>query len=90
MEKDIEKTIVVFRKFKDGEIIALFPDIPETYPGDCQSYLHVGQHGAANYAYLVRYITTPATPEEYADLQEELTSIGYNLDIKKRITRGGR
>ena len=39
--QDKEKTKVVFRKFKDGEIIALFPEI-EAAAGDksaCMSYM---------------------------------------------------
>lgn len=30
MSKDTEKTIVIFRKFLDGEVIALFPCLPGT------------------------------------------------------------
>lgn len=38
-------TRVIFRKFKDGEIIALFPAIAGTnnYGDTCQSYVHMGQ-----------------------------------------------
>lgn len=79
-----EKTKVIFRKFKEGDIIALFPE-EEADPNHahCSSYMHVGQHGAAGYR-LVRD-TKLATPEEYADLKAELESIGYDLDIRKRI-----
>ena len=50
MQQDQHKTKVIFRKLKDGDIIALFPELP----GDmnpyhtCESYMHVGQHGAAS------------------------------------------
>ena len=80
------KTKVIFRAFdSDGEIIALFPEIPaDTQLGHCMSYMHVGQHCGASVD-LSPY-TRPATPEEYAPLAEELTRIGYDLQICKRIT----
>lgn len=66
----MEKTRCVFRKFSDGEIIALFPDEPGDNRGNVSSYMHVGQHGAADYTGVVRS-TTPATPEEYDSLRLE-------------------
>ena len=80
--KSQEKTPVVFRKWSDGEIIALFPTIPDT-PQFCSSYMHVGQHSGAHYSGVIQS-TEPATPQEYADLLAELESIGYNLDIRSR------
>jgi len=94
--KPIEEpeTLVIFRKFRDGgDIIALFPEMEEN-DGLCNSYQHIGQHGAANYCGLVSAqdrTTAPATPEEYADLLEELEAIGYtNLKIRKKWMRGNR
>ena len=45
-----DKTKVIFRKFDESDdIIAIFPEVPGTNNGwDCQSYMLVGQHGAAN------------------------------------------
>jgi len=81
------KTKTIFRKFKDtGEIIALFPEIPHDVNGfTCSSYMHVGQHGASSLG--LHDVSKPATPEEYAPLQRELESIGYDLQIIKRIPR---
>ncbi|MFA5307294.1 MAG: hypothetical protein WC365_07645 [Candidatus Babeliales bacterium] len=73
---------VVFRKFKEGDIIALFPCMKESNYR-VNSYMHIGQHSAADYDGVIS-ITTPATQEEYADLKAELTSIGYNLKVLKR------
>jgi hypothetical protein len=85
MEMDKEKTVVVFRKFKDqGDIIALFPNEINDSFGNCLTYMHVGQHGSADYQGLMRTETVAATPEEYEPLKRELEGIGYNLDIKKR------
>jgi hypothetical protein len=81
MEKDTYKTKVVFRMW-DGQVIALFPEIDE---GNyfCLSYEHIGQHGGADYQGIVAD-SRLATPDEYKDLFEELESIGYNLDVRKR------
>jgi hypothetical protein len=88
---DKEKTIVVFRKWKDtGDVIALFPGIQSEpmHAYNCQSYMHVGQHGAADY-YEVMRATKPIRldPKAIADMQdlhEELTSLGYNLEVRQR------
>ena len=86
MKQDQEITKVVFRKFKDGEVIALFPEIQ--YNEDrryCMSYMHIGQHGSANYD--LRLCCKLARPEEYASLLKELEDIGYNLKIQTRVNR---
>lgn len=79
-------TKVIYRKFKDGDIIALFPEIESDPMGNILSYMHVGQHGSANIG--IVYQTKPATPEEYAKLHKELINIGYDdLNIGKRMNR---
>lgn len=86
MKQDTYKTKVVFRKFPDGEVIAMFYELLNYRDKSvCESYMHVCQHGGCT-LYLVNK-TQIATPEEYADLKEELESIGYNLDIRKKIQR---
>lgn len=80
--KDKEVTRVIFRTFENGEVIALFPELDEG-SGLCASYVHVGQHGAANYSYVIRK-TIPATPRKYRELLAELKSIGYNLRVYRR------
>lgn len=83
MPKNTEKTIVIFRKFRDGDVIALFPCEPGTNdPWTCQSYMHVGQHGSASSELHTR--TKPASEQEYRDLKRELEAIGYNLTVKSR------
>ena len=82
------KTKTIFRKFKDGEVIALFPEIPSDYEGRyCDSYMHIGQHGSANYQGLLKD-TVLATPEEYAELKHELeTRYDYEIEVYQRRTR---
>lgn len=79
----MQKDIVVFRAHRDGDVVALFPFI-EASPGCCTSYAHVGQHGAAHYAYCVGK-TRPARPSEWRDLAAELRRIGYRLDVRRRL-----
>jgi len=78
---------VVFRRWRDGAgVIALFPELPADAHGHyCDSYMHVGQHGGADYHGVVRH-TTPATPDESATLAAELTRIGYRLVPVRRAS----
>nr|DAP98324.1 MAG TPA: hypothetical protein [Bacteriophage sp.] len=78
-------TKVVFRKWKDGEIIALFPDKPwSRHDYTTASYMHLGQHGAADYTGVIA-ATRPAKEQEYRDLLDELKTIGYSdLHIVQR------
>jgi hypothetical protein len=63
---------VIFRKFKDGDVIALLPECEANY-GCVMTYQHIGQHGEA---YLtVTQITKPATEVEYCGLLSELQRI---------------
>ena len=49
------------------------------------SYMHVGQHGAADYQGLVND-TKLATEDEYKDLFNELeNSVGYKLKVIKKM-----
>ena len=82
------KTIVIFRMASANysgatpEVIALLPALAATRnPGECLSYCHYGQHGAATAS---GHGWKLATPEEYAPLARELESLGYELDIKTR------
>ena len=74
---------VIFRKFKDGDVIAWLPDIPAN-PGRCMSYMHIGQHGEGIYP----ANTVPATVAEYRSLAEELRQRGYVLRVVSRLSRG--
>ena len=52
---------VVFRRFKEGGVIALFPYIPwNESENTITSYMHAGQHGAADYKGIISG-TLPAT-----------------------------
>ena len=67
---------VAFRKFKDdNSVIALFPDWVEYQGKFIQSYMHIGQHGAASPKLL--HTLAPAEKWEYEALHKELQSLGY-------------
>ena len=83
--KTNEKTQVIFRKWANGDIIALFPRIPANgFPWEMLSYEHVGQHGGASMGIIDK--TRPAKPDEYATLKAELEGRGYVLDIRQRMS----
>ena len=83
---DKEQTKVIFKKLSDGSVIAAFPEMPGTMDlKTCMSYMHVGQHSPAGVDFFLSSLL-PAKPEEYADLKEELESIGYNLKVCRRFT----
>jgi hypothetical protein len=83
-----DKTKVIFRKWKDGTIDALFPELPDDRNGfTCVAYAHIGQHSGADYQGVISQ-TKPAAPDDYASLLAELTRIGYALDVVKREPRG--
>lgn len=77
---------VIFRIYRNGDVIALFPEIAcDTIGYNCQSYMQVGQHGAASPQIVINK-TKLATPKEYAVLKKELEyQIGYHLKVIKRF-----
>ncbi len=79
MPKDNHKTKTIFRVFPDGSVIAIFPEIKSAkdYIG---SYQHIGQHGDCSLELIEEL--KPATKEEYIDLLEELTNMGYNIEYE--------
>ena len=78
-------TPVIFRKFKEGDIIAIFPTMSGTLNQyTCNSYQHIGQHGSCDPISLIQN-TKLAKPEEYEELFQELINIGYDdLKVYKR------
>ena len=90
MEKDKEITEVIFRKFKNNDVIALFPYLVGFRYGDCMSYMHIGQHGEASLGLISGYKfnnkTLLAKPDEYQPLYNELSNLGYNLKVLKKMS----
>jgi hypothetical protein len=88
--KDEKETVVVFRHFKEGDIVALFPELPSDVNGFyCECYAHIGQHGGADTGLV--YSTKPANEadEDVQALIRELTGCPYHyrLRILRRIPR---
>ena len=65
----MEKVKVIFRKIKDGQVIAFFPEF-HVQRGNIMSYMHIGQHGDASLEFY--YSTKKANPQEYEPLLNEL------------------
>lgn len=84
MENSITK--VLFRVYPEGDIIALFPDIPGTNGTDCESYQRVGQHGTAHFNGVCQE-TRKAHEQEYKRLYDELVGQGYILDVVPNYRR---
>ena len=78
---DIVKVFVKFLIHPDGDLMAYFPYMVSS-KGFKTCYAHIGQHSACSPDYAKE--CRPATPTEYADLQKELISIGYELKISKK------
>ena len=81
------KTSVIFRTYKkDGNVIALFPELPaDSSRWHCLSYQSIGQHGAASCC--IDPDTRPSTKKEVEALSRELRKIGYDLDVRRRLSR---
>lgn len=85
----MEKVKVIFRKVKnpyanEWDIVAFLPETPACY-GNIMSYIHDGQHDEASMEFY--WSTKKATPEEYADLLEELKGVYYDCElvVKQRM-----
>jgi len=90
MKQDTKKTITIIRKWGD-DYIAIFPHEPanSSLYYTCQSYMHIGQHHSCDPQGIIEQSEHTNAPErqtaKYRDFVAELESIGYNLDIRKRI-----
>jgi hypothetical protein len=82
----METTIVIFRMDREGEVFALFPELPaDNYGTYCTCYQHIGQHCAADY-YGCIASSRAASLNDYGDLAAELGQRGYELEIRQRAT----
>jgi hypothetical protein len=80
----ISEPIKVIFRFWENEVIAIIPEeVGDNDPSTCLCYMHIGQHGSCDPDGLMAE-SRPATPEEYKDLYEEMTSIGYDIKICKK------
>ena len=68
----MEKVKVIFRKNKDGEVIAFFPEF-HVQRGNIMSYMHIGQHGEASLDFY--YSTKKANAQEYEPLLNEVKAV---------------
>lgn len=78
MKKEVLK--VVFRKFGNGEVIALFPQFTNKKKYTIDSYMKIGQHGECDH--LIIHDTKLAKESEYKELLNEIKNIYHEYDIK--------
>ena len=83
MNNNNDITAVMFRKERNGGILAVFPYDSWKHNYNVLCYAHLGQHAACRWEYVICN-TKPAKPEEYKSLYDELVSIGYQLRVIKR------
>ena len=79
------KTKVIFRKFPEGDVIALFPEEKADNQYHCASYQHIGQHSPASVA--LCHQLEKATPPEFAPLKAELEQLGYDLTVRQKVSQ---
>ena len=91
---------MVFRVWR-GEVIALMPELPYNErslrplararygQNTVTSYMHMGQHGGADYRVIIAR-SRPARAEEYEPLLLELTRLGYDVVPIERLPRTRR
>ena len=77
MKKELK---VVFRKFDNGEVIAMFPQFTNKRNYRIDSYMHIGQHGECDP--MIVHDTKLATENEYESLLKEIQSIYHEYDLK--------
>jgi len=73
-------TQVIFRKFKDGTLVAVFPYDIYNHTGTVWCYHPVGQHAQCDYG-AVMANSSPATEAEYSRLKKELENRPYNYKL---------
>lgn len=83
------KVKVVFRKMLNGEIIAIFPEIPSSKRSKfmCDAITEQYEHVCVN-ARIMFLLSSQPSEEEVEGLRKALEIIGYELDIKCRVTEG--
>lgn len=80
----MKKVKVIFRKDKEGNIIAFLPEVRVNH-GNIMSYMHIGQHSEASYQFYAK--TRKANEAEYNPLLEELKRIydDCTLVVKQKL-----
>lgn len=80
----MEITKVIFKKIRSGQIVALFPEIPGTkaWACDCMSYNN-GHYTPMIIEAVVN--ARPVVKREAQPLIDELTRLGYRLEIVQRF-----
>lgn len=87
----MKRVNVFFRKFPEGDTIAIFPDEMADLNGNVMSYQKIGQHGACS-PELLKELDIPSY-EDALLLFKELEKCGYDnlkdctFSIEKRVSK---
>lgn len=85
-----EKTSVMFRKFINGDIVAIFPE--EEGDNNLETCMAYFSDNFKKRSYCepndIINITVEATPNEYEKFQQKLKDIGFVMKVVKKITTG--
>lgn len=83
-------TKVIFRKWNNGQIIALFPgEAADACEDHCSSFDKQCGHSAACCDSII-LLSRPPSSDEYAELREALVRLGYSLKIARRTSASDR
>jgi hypothetical protein len=74
------KTKVIFRKYRGGTVIALFPEVPTDGMGELCVLQSLTVKNSVD-GFKTFSNTLPASPYEYQELKEKLENMGYTLVI---------
>ena len=74
---DNTPTNVMFRKDKDGDVVAILDEWWNESDGEITCYSHIGQHGGCVREWVEKE-TVPANRNEYMALLSELERQGYD------------
>jgi hypothetical protein len=76
-----KRTNVIYRRFPNRELIAIFPDDPWDRTGLLTSYQHIGQHGGCDPDLIRELGKVRMNPpsDEVVALNNELIGIGYDI-----------
>ncbi len=71
---------VYIRRFKDGDLIALFPKVKFDNVGNIMSYMTIGQHGAASPTLIHELASVENNSEDVMEFKKELRAVGYEIE----------
>lgn len=81
MSNENVKIDAYFRKFPEGDVIAIWKEESVMFPNyrSWASYMHIGQHSECSPELVSDLVA--ASEQEYLPLKKELEAIGYSVNV---------